>query len=329
MTAPPNRTAAPSTVTAATASAVPTAPAGPAAASAPVGLAARLGTPRLAPFVFLAPLALFTLVFFLLPLGFSVYLSFTRWNPLGEPRWVGLKQFEYLLFRDEQFWATLSNTFVFAFGLVLIGMPLALALSFVFSRAKARAVWRAVYYLPQVTNIVAIAYIWQFVLDDRYGLINRALGAVGIAGPDWLTDPTWAMVSVILVMIWYELGKNMIVFSAALENVEGILYEAATLDGATVFEQFRHITIPSIRPAITFVAITSFITGMGWFALILAMTGGGPRGTTEVTALYLYQMAFQDLRMGRASAAALLLFVIIGLITLVQVRVLNRRGESM
>ena len=136
------------------------------------------------------------------------------------------------------------------------------------------------------------------------------------------------MVSVILVMIWYELGKNMIVFSAALESVDGTLYEAATLDGATTFEQFRFITIPSIRPAILFVTITSFITGMGWFALILAMTGGGPRGATEVTALYLYEMAFQDLRMGRASAAALLLFAIIGLITLVQVRVLNRKGDA-
>jgi len=292
------------------------------------GPIARLGTPRLAPYVFLAPLALFTLVFFVLPLVFSIWLSFTRWNPLGAPSWVGLKQFEYLLTRDAQFWATLANTFVFAFGLVLIGLPLALGLSFVFSRARAQALWRTLYYLPQVTNIVAIAYIWQFVLDDRYGLINRALAGIGVAGPNWLSDPGWAMMSVILVMIWYELGKNMIVFSAALQNVDRSLYEAAMLDGATVYEQFRHITIPSIRPAITFVAITSFITGMGWFALILAMTGGGPRGSTEVTALYLYEMAFQDLRMGRASAAALLLFVVIGLITLVQVRLLNRGTQE-
>ena len=291
-------------------------------------LIARLGTPRLAPYVFLAPLIVFAIVFFIVPLAFSVWLSFTRWNPLGEPRWVGLKQFEYLLTRDAQFLDTLLNTFVFAFGLVLIGVPLALALAFVFSRVRGRAVWRAIYYLPQVTNIVAIAYIWQFVLDDRYGLVNRLLALVGVSGPNWLTDPVWAMVSVILVMIWYELGKNMIVFSAALDDVDGTLYEAATLDGATVFEQFRFITIPMIRPAILFVTITSFITGMGWFALILAMTGGGPRGATEVTALYMYEMAFQDLRMGRASAAALLLFAIIGVLTLVQVKVLNRRGDA-
>ena len=284
------------------------------------GWRARLASPRVAPWVFLAPLLVFGLVFLVLPLGFSVYLSFTRWNPLGTPRFVGWKQFEYLLTRDERFVETLANTFVFALGFVALGVPLALGLAFLFSRARGRAFWRSVYYLPQVTNIVAIAYLWQFVLDDRHGLVNRALGAIGVRGPDWLTDPATAMVSVILVMVWYELGRSMLVFSAALEGVDGALYEAAELDGASPLECFRHITVPSIRPAIAFVSITSFITGMGFFTLILAMTGGGPRGATEVTALYLYQMAFQDLRMGRASAAALLLFLIIAALTLVQVR---------
>ncbi len=284
------------------------------------GLRARLGSPGAAPWVFLAPLLVFGVVFFLLPLVFSLYLSFTRWNPLGTPRFVGWNQFEYLLTRDDRFVETLLNTFTFAFGFVALSVPLALGLAFTFSRARGRAFWRSVYYLPQVTNIVAIAYLWQFVLDDRNGLVNRLLGGMGVRGPDWLTDPVMAMVSVILVMVWYELGRSMLVFSAALEGVDPALYEAAELDGARAFEQFRYITVPSIRPAIAFVTITSFITGMGFFTLILAMTGGGPRGSTEVTALYLYQMAFQDLRMGRASAAAFLLFLIIGALTLVQAR---------
>ena len=283
------------------------------------------GDGGLAPWVFLAPLLAFAVFFFFVPLGFSVYLSFTRWNPLGEPSWVGLNNFEYLLTRDETFWKSLGNTFVFAFGLVLIGTPLSLALAFVFSRAPGKAVWRSVYYLPQLTNVVAIAYLWQFLLDDRHGLINRLLGLAGIAGPNWLTEPAWAMVSVVLVMVWYEVGRNMLVFSAALEGVDHEIYEAATLDGAGPFRLFRSITIPLIRPAIVFVTVTSFITGMGWFALILAMTGGGPRGATEVTALYLYQMAFQDLRMGRASAAALILFVVIALLSLLQFRLLRSR----
>jgi multiple sugar transport system permease protein len=279
-----------------------------------------------APWLFLAPLLVFAAVFFLLPLLFSVYLSFTRWNPLSEPRWVGLRQFEYLFTRDDAFWQSLLNTFVFAFGLVAIGVPLALILAFVFSRSRGKAVWRSVYYLPQVTNIVAIAYIWQFVLDDRFGLANRLLGAIGLRGPDWLTDPTMAMVSVILVMVWYDVGKNMLVFSAALESVDAEIYEAATLDGASPTRTLWSITLPIIRPAMIFVTITSFITGMGWFALILAMTGGGPRGATDVTALYAYRMAFEDLRMGRASAAALILFAVIAVISLLQFRLLRERA---
>ena len=283
---------------------------------------------RLAPYVFLSPLILYALVFFLIPLGTSVWLAFTRWNPLGTPRFVGLGQFEYLLTRDPQFYDTLVNTFVFALGSVGVGVPLALGLAFVFSRSEGRQAWRAIYYLPQVTNVVAIAYLWQFILDDRYGLINRLLGLAGLAGPNWLTDPTWAMVSVIIVMIWYELGKNMLVLSAALDGLDGTIYEAARLDGARSWEIFLLITVPLIRPALLFVTVTSFITAMGWFALILAMTRGGPRGATEVTGVYLYQMAFQDLRMGRASAAALILFAIIACLTALQLLLFRSRAEA-
>lgn len=276
-----------------------------------------------AQWVFLAPMLVFAVVFLVLPLGFSIYLSFTRWNPLGTPSWVGLRQFEYLLTRDPGFLRTLVNTFVFALGFVIIGVPLALGLAFVFSRARGKAVWRSIYYLPQLTSIVAIAYLWQFVLDDRYGLINRLLGLAGLRGPDWLTDPAMAMVSVVLVMIWYDAGKNMLIFSAALEAVDQDIYDAAELDGAGAWRTLRSITLPIIRPAFVFVTITSFITGMGFFALILAMTGGGPRGSTEVTALYAYRMAFEDLRMGRASAAALILAAIIGVIAVLQFRALR------
>jgi len=279
-----------------------------------------------APWVFLAPLIAFAALFLVLPLGFSVYLSFTRWNPLGTPEWVGLAQFRHLLLEDGDFWRSLANTFVFALGLVALGVPIALGLAFVISRAAGRGVWRSVYFLPQVTNLVAVAYLWQFVLDDRYGLVNRALGGLGLRGPDWLTDPAWAMVSVILVMVWYDVGKNMLIFSAALEGVDPEVEEAAVLDGAGPLRLLWSVTLPLIRPAMVFVTITSFITGMGFFALILAMTGGGPRGATEVTALYMYEMAFQDLRMGRASAAALLLFAVIALFSWLQFRALRARA---
>ena len=278
-----------------------------------------------APWLFLSPLLIFAIIFLIVPLVFSVGLSFTRWNPLGTPSWVGLKQFEFLLTRDDDFVRSLVNTFIFAFGFVIVGVPLSLSLAFVFSRARGKAIWRSIYYLPQLTNIVAIAYLWQFVLDDRYGLINRLFGLTGLRGPDWLSDPLMAMISVVLVMIWYDTGRNMLVFSAALEAVDQDIYDAASLDGAGAWRTLCSITLPIIKPAFVFVSITSFITGMGFFALILAMTNGGPRGATEVTALYAYRMAFEDLRMGRASAAALILAALIGVVAFMQFRALRER----
>ena len=286
---------------------------------------ARFGTARMTPYLFLAPIAVFTAIFFVAPLVSSVYLSFTRWNGLSAPRWVGVDNYTFLLTQSPEFWTTLINTLIVAGSLVVIGVPLSLLLAAVFARSRGRAIWRSVLLLPQVTNVVAIGYIWQFVLDDNNGLVNRSLAGFGVRGPDWLSDPTWAMVSVIMVMIWYEAGKNMLILSAAIDGVSPSLTEAAQLDGAGPVRIFWSITLPLIRPALTFVVITSFLTGMGWFALILAMTGGDPRGATNVTALFVYNMAFEDLRMGRASAGAMILFVLVALVSILQFRALRGR----
>ena len=277
------------------------------------------------PYLFLAPIAVFTAIFFVAPLVSSVYLSFTRWNGLSAPRWVGVDNYTFLLTQSPEFWTTLINTLIVAGSLVVIGVPVSLLLAAVFARSRGRAIWRSVLLLPQVTNVVAIGYIWQFVLDDNNGLVNRSLAGFGVRGPDWLSDPTWAMVSVIMVMIWYEAGKNMLILSAAIDGVSPSLTEAAQLDGAGPVRIFWSITLPLIRPALTFVVITSFLTGMGWFALILAMTGGDPRGATNVTALFVYNMAFEDLRMGRASAGAMILFVLVALVSILQFRALRGR----
>ena len=279
-----------------------------------------------APYVFMAPTLIFFVVFFLLPIGFSLYLTFTRWNPLSTPKWIGLDNFVYL-FNDATFLASLRHTLEFAFGTVLIGVPLALVLAFLFTQSRYRAFWRSLYFLPMITNVAAIGFLWQFILDGNGGLINRFLGFVGIAGPDWLSDPSVAMWAVIIVAIWYSLGQNMILFSAGLEGIDDSFYNAASVDGANTWQTFWHVTLPLVRPTLLFVSITSFISAMGAsFALILVLTGGGPVQSTNVTALYMYQMAFTDLRMGRASAAAFILFVIIFIITLIQLRVFRRGG---
>lgn len=281
---------------------------------------------RAVPYWMLAPVIVFACVFFVGPLLSSIYLSLTRWNGLSAPKWVGGSNYAVLLTQTSEFWVTVGNTFIIATSLVVIGVPVSLILAALFSRSRGRAVWRSILLLPQVTNVVAIGYIWQFILNDNYGLINRSLAMISIRGPDWLSDPVWAMVSVIIVMIWYEAGKNMLILSAAIDGIDPTLNDAAVLDGANAFQIFRSITLPLIRPALTFVVVTSYLTGMGWFALILAMTGGNPRGATDVTALYVYNMAFEDLRMGRASAGAMILFFIVALFSILQFRALRGRA---
>lgn len=285
----------------------------------------RLQQKDWAPYAFLAPLIFFFVVFFALPIGFALYLTFTRWNPLSVPKFIGLKNYTYLL-QDPTFYLTLKNTFVFAFGTVVIGVPLALLVAYVFTLSRGKTLWRSIYWLPMVTNVVATAYIWQFILDGTYGLVNQLLAFVGIDGPQWLTDPKSAMIAVIIVAIWTGLGQNMLLFSAGLEGIDETYYEAARIDGANTAQIFWGVTLPLLRPTLLFVTITSFIAGMGSFTLILVLTGGGPVQSTIVTALYMYQMAFQDLRMGRASATAFILFVLIFIITLLQLRLFRRGG---
>lgn len=299
-------------------------------ATARPGFAARalgaLSSKQVAPFIFMLPVALFGAIFFLLPIGYSAYISLTDWDSLTPPRWVGLGNYIYLLTQDRFFYTSLFNTFYFAFGAIVIGVPLALVVAYAFSRSRFQVFWRSVYWLPMITNVVAVAYIWQFVLADTYGVLNQVLGYFGLPGPGWLTDPSLSMFSVIMVFVWMQLGHNMLLFSAGLNDIDESYYEAARLDGANAWQLFTKVTVPLLKPTILFVLITNFITGISYFTLMMVLTEGGPLRTTTVTALYMYEMAFADLRMGRASAAAYILFAIIFVITLVQLRLFRRGG---
>lgn len=292
----------------------------------PLTLGQRISSKAVAPWLFLSPMLAFGVIFFILPILFAAYISLTRWNSLTAPRWVGLKNYEYLLTVDPKFWDTFFNTIYFAAGTLAFGIPLALVLAYAFTRAWGQAFWRSIYWLPMITNVVAVAYIWKFLLDDSYGLVNMALGKLGLPGPGWLTDPGIAMISVILVFVWMQLGHNMLLFSAGLANIDESYYEAARLDGASETQMFFLITVPLLKPTLLFVLITNFITGLSYFTLMLVLTEGGPVGSTNVTALYMYKMAFEDLRMGRASAVAYILFAFILVVTLIQLRVFRRGG---
>ena len=308
----------------------PARPGTPAVAAEPdeprLTLGQRLSSRTVAPWLFLAPVIVFGLIFLILPLVYAASISLTRWDSLMPPRWVGIEHYRFLLTEDPRFWSTFLNTIYFAFGTIAIGVPLAMVLAHAFTRAYGQAFWRSIYWLPYVTNVVAVAYIWQFVLDDSYGLLNRLLGAVGLPGPGWLTDPALAMPSVILVFVWMQLGHNLLLFSAGLQGIDESYYEAARLDGASPVQLFTRITVPLLKPTILFVLITNFITGLSYFVLMLVLTEGGPIGRTTVTALYMYDTAFSDLRLGRASAIAYILFAFVLLVTLVQLRIFRRGG---
>ena len=283
---------------------------------------------RAAPWLLLAPAIAFGVVFYAAPIIVSLYLSFTDWNPLGAPRWRGIGNYQYLLTADPLFWRSLLNTLVFAVGSTAIGIPAALALALAVTSSRGRAAWRAIFWLPAITNVVAVGYVWQYVLDPTYGIVNRALAALGVSGPDWLSAPATAMLSVACVMAWMTVGHNMLLFSAGIEAIDPAVLEAARSDGANRSQMLRLVVLPMLRPTMLFVLITTLISGMGYFALILVMTEGGPDDSTMVTALYMYRMAFEALRMGRASAVAFILFGVMMLLSLLQFRLLGRDAEA-
>lgn len=285
-----------------------------------------LSSKRVAPYLFMAPVAVFGVLLFVGPLLFAAYVSFTDWDGVASPKWIGLENYAYLLGRDRFFFTSIWNTLYFAAGSVIVGVPAALVVAALISRSRFQSFWRTVYWLPMITNIVAVAYIWWYILNDTSGLLNRALDLLGLPGPDWLSSTSMSMFSVILVFSWISVGQNVLVFLSGLNEIDESFYEAARLDGASPLQLFRHVTIPLLRPTILFVLITSLINSLSSFVLMLILTEGGPARSTTVTGLYLYDMAFTDLRLGRASAAAYILFAIIFAISLVQLRLLRRGG---
>ncbi len=289
----------------------------------------QLASKRAVPWFFLSPALVFAVIFVLLPVGFAAYISLTTWDSLTPPRWIGLTNYQYLLATDPIFFKTLRQTLAFALGSLVLGVPLALVLAYALSRARLQGVWRVLYTLPMVTNIVAIGFIFWFVFRPTDGVLNRVLALFGLPGPGWLTDPSLAMLSVILVFVWMELGRNMLLFLAGLGSIDESYYEAAKLDGAGSWQLFRFVTLPLLKPTILFVVITGFISGMSYFTLMLVLfpgTQGGPSRAALTTGQYMYQMAFEDLRMGRASAVSYVLFALVLVVSLVQLRLLRRGG---
>ena len=277
---------------------------------------------------FLSPWILGFLVFILGPMIWSLVLSFTKYNLVDSPEFIGFQNYKRM-FEDPRVHTALANTFIYTVMYVPLAIIFALFLASMLNRlASGAGFFRTVYYLPVMTPAVAVAVLFSLMLNGNYGLINKALALIGIQGPSWLTDPAWIKPSIVLMSLW-GVGASVVIFLAALKNVPQVLYEAAAIDGASAWRRFRSITVPMISPAIFFQVIVLTIASMQMFDKVFVLFGN-PGQTTYASnaslfySLYLFQQAFQNLRMGYASAMAWLLFVIIMVITVIQVKVGNR-----
>ncbi|MBN9346983.1 MAG: sugar ABC transporter permease [Devosia sp.] len=277
-----------------------------------------------AAFVFLLPNLVSIGLFTLIPVVAGFFLSFTNWDMLSDPQWVGLENYQDIL-KDRQFWNALRNTAIYTLivipGGLTVSMLLALALN---SKIKGTAIYQAIFFLPYVSSTVAIALVWKWIYHPDYGVLNAMLRAVGLPGVDWLTNPSVALISVAIVQIWQTAGYNMVLLLAGLRAIPKDYYEAARIDGASPWTIFWSITVPLLMPTIFFVTTISIIASFQVFNLIYVMTGGGPGNSTKVYVFYLWENGFSFFKMGYASALAYVLFVIILAITLIQARFLGR-----
>jgi len=270
--------------------------------------------------LFLSPNLILFLMFTLVPVLASFGFSFTEWDLLRDPTWIGLGNFKEM-FSDRIFRQVMGNTLYYSLVSVPLGVAFSLLLAILVNQ-KLRGVkfYRAIYFLPVISSTVAVAIVWQWIYNPEFGLLNYFLEFVGIKGPNWLGSTKWAMPAVIIASTWKGLGYNMLLFLAGLQGIPEMYYESAEIDGATRMRKFFHITLPLLSPTMFFVVVMSIIGSFQVFDLVFVMTEGGPGRATSVLVHYLYQSAFEYFQMGYASAIAWVLFFIVFGLTLIQLK---------
>jgi multiple sugar transport system permease protein len=269
-------------------------------------------------YLFVSPMVIGFLLIMFFPLVYSIYLSFTDWQLLGDPNFIGIENYQRLV-NDPDFWVVLKNTLIFTVGLVPINILMALLLALLLQRnLPGIGLFRTAIFIPVMTSIVVWSIIWKYMFGTEEGFINQVLAAIGIDGPAWLYDPDLAMGAVIVVSAMKNVGLNMVLFLAALQQVDKNLYEASYLDGANKVKQFWHVTLPMITPTVFLTLILTVIGSMKVFGQIYVMTNGGPGNHTKVLVYYIWENAFKLFDFGYASAIALVLFVIILFFTIIQ-----------
>ena len=279
---------------------------------------------------FVAPALIALGLFFFLPVAAALILSFTDFDiyavaDIGNLRFVGLDNYIHLL-ETPLFWKALGNTAWF----VLLGVPLSIMMSLAAALlldnklARFKGFFRTVYFAPVVTTLVAVAVIWRYLLHTKYGLVNWALGGIGIGPIDWLGDPHWSMPAIVLFAVWKNFGYNMIIILAGLQTIPEELHEAARIDGANAFQRLRHVTLPGLAPVLLVVSILTMAGYFQLFAEPYVMTQGGPVESTVSILYFMYEQGFRWWNLGFASAIAFVLFLVMFALTLVQLKVSER-----
>lgn len=275
-------------------------------------------------FLLISPMLIGFSIFFLIALGASFVLGFTQWKMIESPVWVGLRNYREIL-HDPMFRESMVNTFAIAIPHVVlritIGLGLAIALN---SKLRFRTFYRVLFFLPVITMPVAIGTIWKWLYDPGFGPINAFLGQLGLVQPNWLTDRWWAVVAVVIVLLWSGVGYEMIIFLAGLQAIPRDYYDAAALDGAGNWQQFRDITIPLLTPTTFFLVVIGIINSLQVFDLVYVMTRMGEVNNLPTIVYYIYDQGFQSFRMGYAISVAWVLLLVILAFTLIQFRLQKR-----
>jgi multiple sugar transport system permease protein len=243
----------------------------------------------------------------------------------GKTTFIGIDNY-VRMFQNEEFWSVFKNTAIYTFGTIPLNMGFSLLVAYILhKKIIGKKFLRTAFFAPVVISPVAAAVIWRWLYDPNFGLINYSIGIFGIDPINWLNDPTAAMAALIIMGVWKTFGINMVLFSAGLQAIPDHYYEAAEIDGASAWSKFWNITIPLLAPTTFFIMVISIISSFQVFDIVYVLTSGGPLGATKVLVFYVYEHAFQFFNMGYASAAAYVLFAILFILTLIQVKYMKNK----
>lgn len=273
-------------------------------------------------FLFISPWLIGFVVFTIVPMLASLFISFTDWNILTPPVWSGTKNFQ-TIFSDPLFYKSIQVTLTYTLFSVPLNIILSIFVAMLLNNAlPGMRLFRTIFYLPAIVSGVVISVIWLWIYNPDYGLINGFLAMFGIEGPGWVYDENWALPSLIIMSLW-GIGTNIVLYLAGLQSISTEFYEAAHIDGANFWQRLIYITLPSMSPVLLFTTLTGIINSLQTFTQAFVMTDGGPNNATNFYAFYIYNNAFVWRKMGEVCAQAWILFIIIFILTMITLKVSN------